>query len=100
MQRALKIASVSNPNLYVDLLDRYLFYYENENPVITVNYITGLIRLINETFSADSSAILPATQAHYRNTLGKLKISTPFTPTQNMYDFQSLHSVYSQPPRV
>lgn len=69
MQRALKIASTSNPNLFVEMLDRYLYYYENENPVIQVQYISGLIALINENFSADPSAILPATQAHYRNTL-------------------------------
>jgi vacuolar protein sorting-associated protein 35 len=71
MQRALKIASVSNPNLYVDMLERYLYYYENDSPSITVNYISALIKLINETFASDPSTILPATQAHYRNTLGK-----------------------------
>lgn len=70
MQRALKIASVSNPNLFVEILDRYLYYYENDNPIIQVQYIDALIQLINENFSTDKSAILPATEAHYKNTLG------------------------------
>lgn len=70
MQRALKVARNANPNLFVEMLDRYLYYFENDNPVIQVQYIVGLISLINETFSADRSAVLPATEAHYRNTLG------------------------------
>lgn len=54
-------------------LCRYLYYFENDNPVIQVQYIVGLISLINETFSADRSAVLPATEAHYRNTLGYIR---------------------------
>lgn len=50
---------------------RYLYYYENDNPIIQVNYIDALIQLINENFNTDRSAILPATEAHYKNTLGK-----------------------------
>ena len=78
MKRALKIASVSDPNRYVDMLDRYLYYYENDNPVIQVNYISGLIKLIKETFESDPASMLPATQAHFKNTLGKSFIFTYF----------------------
>lgn len=79
MQRSLKIASVCNPNLFVEILDRYIYYFENDNPIIHQRYISGLIALINEqTTSADGSsttegtigAINPAAEAHYRNTLG------------------------------
>jgi vacuolar protein sorting-associated protein 35 len=73
MQRALKVARNANPNLFVEMLDRYLYYFENDNPVIQVQYIVGLISLINETFAADRSAVLPATEAHYRNTLGYIR---------------------------
>jgi hypothetical protein len=49
----------------------YLYYYENDCSVIQVHYIDALIQLINENFATDRSAILPATEAHYKNTLGK-----------------------------
>ncbi len=39
-------------------------------PIIQVQYISGLIALINENFSSDPSAILPAVKVHYQNTLG------------------------------
>lgn len=79
MQRALKIASASNPNLFVEILDRYLYYYENDNPVIQVRYLVGLINLINEHFSSDPSSVLPAVHAHYQNTLAYIK-SRQHTP--------------------
>lgn len=73
MQRALKVARNANPNLFVEMLDRYLYYFEIDNPVIQVQYIVGLISLINETFAADRSVVLPATEAHYRNTLSYIR---------------------------
>jgi len=73
MQRALKIASVSNPSLFVEMLDRYLYYFEIDCPIIQVQYISGLIALINENFSNDPSAILPAVKMHYQNTLAYIK---------------------------
>lgn len=73
MQRALKIASASNPNLFVEILDRYLYYYENDHPLIEVRYLMGLINLINDHFSSDPSSVLPAVHAHYQNTLGYIK---------------------------
>lgn len=72
MQRALKIARAANVNLFTDMLDRYLYYYENENPAVQVQYLSGLIALIQETYSADRSVVLPGTEAHLKNTLGKL----------------------------
>mmetsp|Transcript_33134 Transcript_33134/g.72297 ORF Transcript_33134/g.72297 Transcript_33134/m.72297 type:complete len:820 (-) Transcript_33134:19-2478(-) len=78
MQRSLKIASVCNPNIFVEILDRYIFYFENNNPLIHVRYISGLIALINEQIGTDSDAagqvggsqaMGSAVKAHYRNTL-------------------------------
>lgn len=78
MQRSLKIASVCNPNIFVEILDRYLFYFENNNPVIQVRYLSGLIALINEQMGAEDEGAAPAggqpsmgssVRAHYRNTL-------------------------------
>jgi len=54
LQRSLKLAdsctssNPSNVQLFVDLLEHYLFFFENKNPVITHNYITGLLALIKE----------------------------------------------------
>lgn len=54
LQRALKLADActsSNPanvQLFVDLLEHYLFFFEKQHPSITGNYITGLVALIKE----------------------------------------------------
>jgi vacuolar protein sorting-associated protein 35 len=70
MQRALKIASVCDPNLFVEILDRYLYYYENDNPTIQVRYLSGLIALINEQLGPDAQPpTSPAVEAHYKNIL-------------------------------
>jgi len=80
MQRSLKIASVCNPNLFVEILDRYIFYFENNNPVIHVRYLSGLIALINEQMgvedgqgAAGQQQMGSSVRAHYRNTLDYIR---------------------------
>jgi Vacuolar protein sorting-associated protein 35 len=54
LQRSLKLADAcvtSDPRngyLFVDLLEDYLYFFEEGNPVITDAYITGLVALIQE----------------------------------------------------
>lgn len=54
LQRALKLADActnanpANVQLFVDLLEHYLFFFEKQHPSITGNYITGLVALIKE----------------------------------------------------
>merc|ERR1711935_1076743 len=54
LQRALKIAdactatSPTNLQLFVDILDQYIYFYERDNPIITDRFISGLIALIHE----------------------------------------------------
>lgn len=72
LQRSLKLADActsanpSNVQLFVDLLEHYLFFFENKNPVITHNYITGLLALIKEhlsnlqSFQGDSGVVTEA----------------------------------------
>ena len=54
LQRALKLAdasttaSASYVYLFVDVLDHYVYFFENENPSITEKYVTGLAALIKE----------------------------------------------------
>lgn len=57
LQRSLKLADActsanpSNVGLFVDLLEHYVYFFENKNPVIKDAYITGLIALIKEHVS-------------------------------------------------
>jgi len=54
LQRSLKVADMcvtSNPGnlqLFVDILDIYLYHFEKQNPMIGDQYISGLIALVNE----------------------------------------------------
>ncbi len=87
LERALKIASVCNPMLFVDILDHYLYYFENDNPIIQARYITGLIALINEQFGAVAQGQTDlATVAHYKNTIDYIrqKQAAPETNTKFM----------------
>ena len=70
LQRSLKIASGCNPDLFVDILDRYIYNYENDNPVIQVRYISALITLINEQLGTEAQGQSnQQVEAHYRNTI-------------------------------
>jgi vacuolar protein sorting-associated protein 35 len=54
LQRSLKIADVCvssspvNLQLFIDILDTYLYHFEKLNSIITDKFISGLIALINE----------------------------------------------------
>ena len=52
LQRALKIGDVcmqasTNVHLFVEILNRYLFYFEAGNEKITTKYIQGLLDLVS-----------------------------------------------------
>jgi hypothetical protein len=82
LQRGLKIAdacsvsSSANVQLFVELLDYYVYYYEIQNPVITDKFVSGLIALINEHFdsigAAESTAVSEA-KAYYMQILNQIK---------------------------
>lgn len=42
------MSAPSNVTLFVDLLENYVYFYEECNPVITEAYVTGLVALIRE----------------------------------------------------
>ena len=76
LQRALKLADVcvgkatTHVDLFVELLDHYLFFYEHETPQISQNYLTGLLALIKEHLEGmEASSAKSSVQAHYTNTL-------------------------------
>lgn len=56
LQRALKIGDVcmqasTNVHLFVEILNRYLFYFEAGNEKITTKYIQGLLDLVSGLLS-------------------------------------------------
>eukprot|EP01035_Chromulina_nebulosa_P024942 gene24942-32502_t len=86
LQRSLKIASVCNTNLFVEILDRYLYNFENDNPSIQVRYLSGLIALINEQLGAEGQNPANASvQAHYRNTIEYIKNRQRTAETKDKY---------------
>ncbi|CAG8536384.1 11514_t:CDS:10 [Diversispora eburnea] len=56
LQKALKIAdscmdSVTSVELFIEILNRYIYYFERKNEAVTVKYLNGLIDLINTNLS-------------------------------------------------
>ncbi|KAI8854098.1 vacuolar protein sorting-associated protein 35 [Chytridium lagenaria] len=75
LQKALKIAdSVMdqsvNVELFVEILEKYVWYFEKRNEAITVTYLNSLIDLIRTNLSnIDASATAPpSTLSHYART--------------------------------
>eukprot|EP00566_Odontella_aurita_P002104 CAMPEP_0113543468 /NCGR_PEP_ID=MMETSP0015_2-20120614/10174_1 /TAXON_ID=2838 /ORGANISM="Odontella" /LENGTH=1074 /DNA_ID=CAMNT_0000443629 /DNA_START=285 /DNA_END=3508 /DNA_ORIENTATION=- /assembly_acc=CAM_ASM_000160 len=82
LQRALKIAdacsmaSPSNVQLFVDILDYYVYYFERKNPVITDKFVSGLVALINEhmgNMGLDNSAAVAEARAHFQQIVRYIK---------------------------
>lgn len=78
LQRSLKIANGclgQQLHLFVEILNQYVYFYDRQCPSITVQYLKGLISLIEEhTKTADDSELSKQAKQHYENTLKHLKI--------------------------
>lgn len=74
LQRALKIADACKANnahvgLFVEILDAYLYHFEQENEQVVPSFITSLIQLIEQQLGdAQDTAHIAAVRAHYQNT--------------------------------
>jgi len=81
LQKSLKIANDAMENhvqLFVELLNQYLYYFEAKNEAILVKFIDGLLVLINTHLgSLDKS---DPTINHYQNTLAYLKMKKATDP--------------------
>jgi vacuolar protein sorting-associated protein 35 len=56
------------------VLNRYLYYFEQENETITVRFVNGLIELIHSNLhSAESSPSLDNARRHFERTLDYVK---------------------------
>lgn len=77
LQRALKIANGcmgQQVHLFVEILNKFLYFYDRNCPAVTVKYVKGLIALINEHLpSLDNSEASQAAKQHFQNTLLHIK---------------------------
>ena len=54
---------------------RYIYFFEKNNPVIKVAYLSGLVALINEQLEGEGAkeGQSGAVEVHFRNTLGSYR---------------------------
>jgi len=75
LQRALRVADACmdtavSVELFVEILNRYVYYYEQENDAVTTKYLNGLIELIHSNLNTnDASASLDNPRKHFQRTL-------------------------------
>ncbi|PKU66749.1 Vacuolar protein sorting-associated protein 35B [Dendrobium catenatum] len=55
--------------LFVEILNKYLYFFEKGNPHITSSAINGLIELIMTEMQSDSSISVPSADAFFSSTL-------------------------------
>lgn len=76
LQRALRVAdacasaSDANARLFVDVLDRYVYWLERGSPTVTPKFVSGLVALVHEHLSsAAATDDVAEAKAHFRQTL-------------------------------
>ena len=75
LQRALRVADACmdtavSVELFVEILNRYVYFFDQENDAVTTRYINGLIELIHSNLgSGDNSASLDNPRRHFERTL-------------------------------
>jgi len=80
LQRSLKIANACmghQVHLFVEILNKYLYFFDKKCPSITTKYLRGLMALIDEHVpNLDSSETSKVAKAHYWNTLNHIRLKT------------------------
>ncbi|XP_068344333.1 vacuolar protein sorting-associated protein 35A-like [Pyrus communis] len=81
LKRALRIAnaaqqmsnaargSTGSVTLFVEILNKYLYFFEKGNPQITVASVQSLIELVTTELQSDSAVAEPSTDAFFKSTL-------------------------------
>ncbi|KAI0126051.1 vacuolar protein sorting-associated protein 35 [Xylariales sp. AK1849] len=76
LQRALRVADscmeqATSIELFVEILDRYVYYFDQQNESVTTKYINGLIELIHSNLSTNQqdSASVESSKKHFKHTL-------------------------------
>ncbi|KKA26306.1 hypothetical protein TD95_001775 [Thielaviopsis punctulata] len=80
LQRALRVAdscmeSATSIELFVEILDRYVYYYDQQNESVTTKYLNGLIELIYANLGQNTheSAQIEASRKHFEHTLENIR---------------------------
>ena len=79
LQRALRVADACmdtavSVELFVEILNRYVYYYDQGNETVTTKYINGLIELIHSNLqSNEQTSSLEAPKKHFFRTLDYIK---------------------------
>ncbi|KAL1871569.1 hypothetical protein VTK73DRAFT_2033 [Phialemonium thermophilum] len=76
LQRALRVAdscmeTATSIELFVEILDRYVYYFDQGNESVTTKYLNGLIELIHANLSGNQqdSPSIEASKKHFYRTL-------------------------------
>ena len=58
--------------LFVEILNRYVYYFDQQNETVTTKYLNGLIELIHsnlQSSESESNSSLDAPKRHFERTL-------------------------------
>ena len=60
--------------LFVEILNRYMYYFDQENEAVTTKYLNGLIELVHSNLGAsattpENAAALESPRKHFARTL-------------------------------
>ncbi|EME88645.1 uncharacterized protein MYCFIDRAFT_149259 [Pseudocercospora fijiensis CIRAD86] len=75
LQRALRVADACmdtavSVELFVEILNRYVYYFDQENDAVTTKYLNGLIELIHSNLNTSENASgLESPRKHFQRTL-------------------------------
>ncbi|KAL8911622.1 MAG: hypothetical protein Q9171_003229 [Xanthocarpia ochracea] len=75
LQRALRVADACmdtavSVELFVEILNRYVYYFDQQNETVTTKYLNGLIELIHSNLQTNQeSSSLEAPKRHFQRTL-------------------------------
>jgi len=75
LQRALRVADACmdtavSVELFVEILNRYVYYFDQENDAVTTKYLNGLIELVHSNLNtSENAAGLDNPKRHFERTL-------------------------------
>jgi len=76
LQRALRVADACmdtavSVELFVEILNRYVYYFDQENEAVTTKYLNGLVELIQSNLATTegNAAGLEAPRRHFARTV-------------------------------
>lgn len=75
LQRALRVADACmdtavSVELFVEILNRYVYYFDQQNEAVTTKYLNGLIELIHSNLQTNQeSATIDMPRRHFQRTI-------------------------------